>query len=128
MSGFKNKSDLNVEAAKLLHEKNYYPAVAHTAYYACVQLMLHYSTKKGIDLAVYSKEATGGKSSHVELINQIIVLLQPSKKNVDFNRDIQALKKLRVDADYRDVTIGYDQSKKALEKTQSVQAILKQYL
>jgi len=42
MSNLQNKSEIFFEAAKLLHEKNYYPAVAHSAYYSCYQLFRHF--------------------------------------------------------------------------------------
>ncbi len=128
MSGFKNKSELNGEAARLLHEKTYYPAVAHTAYYACVQLMSYYSAKHGIDPATYSKEASGGKGSQEILINQIILLLRPFKINGHFSREILALKRLRVKAYYSDLTINFYDCIMALDKTKEVQAILRKYL
>jgi hypothetical protein len=41
MSQLQNKSGELVKAAQLLHSEGIFPAVAHSAYYCCVQLMRH---------------------------------------------------------------------------------------
>ncbi len=41
MSNLQNKSEIVKDAAELLHNKNYYPAVAHEAYYCCYPLLKH---------------------------------------------------------------------------------------
>jgi hypothetical protein len=41
MSNLQNKSDILKEVAVMLHNKNMYPAVAHSAYYSCYQLLKH---------------------------------------------------------------------------------------
>ena len=39
MTHLQNKSDILMEAAKLSHDKGFYPAVAHNSYYCCFQLL-----------------------------------------------------------------------------------------
>ena len=41
MIGLKNKSEINSDAAKLLHDKNYYAPSIHCSYYSCLQLMIY---------------------------------------------------------------------------------------
>jgi hypothetical protein len=41
MGHLKNKSELNLGAAELLHQYSYYSSVVHCAYYSCIQLMKH---------------------------------------------------------------------------------------
>jgi uncharacterized protein (UPF0332 family) len=67
-SALQNKSDILSDAAKLLYDKNLYPAVAHGAYYSCFQLMKH------IWLHTMGKtedELTSRKDSHAFLINEV---------------------------------------------------------
>ena len=39
MSNLKNKSELNIYAAKRLIEENIYPPSVHCSYYSCIQLL-----------------------------------------------------------------------------------------
>ena len=38
MTHLQNKSDILMEAAKLSHDKGFYPAVAHNSYYCCFHI------------------------------------------------------------------------------------------
>lgn len=127
MTQLKNKSDINLIAAELLHKQSYYPSVVHCAYYSCVQLMKHtwlYIMKKSNeDLINLSNHTSEG--SHELLINQIRSFIKAnSQDDRTFNRDILQLKRLRVRADYEDLMIDYEISEKSITLSKSTQKIL----
>ena len=41
MSELQNKSEINYESARYLHDQGNYPSVAHCTYYSCYQLLRH---------------------------------------------------------------------------------------
>jgi uncharacterized protein (UPF0332 family) len=108
MGHLKNKSEINLTAAELLHKNNLYPSVVHCAYYSCVQLMRHIWTNKMgktfDELSVLTKNSKEG--SHELLINKVKTFLRSeSLDDRAFNNSILQLKKLRVKADYEDEQI-----------------------
>lgn len=127
MSNYKNKSELNLAAAELLHEQTYYPPVAHCSYYSCHQLMLHvwYYVLKRTEKELLATK-TMNEGSHEILINQIAKLVH--NKNFDFrsfNNNIGILKKLRVDSDYRDIEVNYSISSRSINICKDTLAIIK---
>jgi len=135
MSHLQNKSEVLKDAAGLLHNKNLYPAVAHSAYYSCYQLMKHiwlYSLcKTENELAVQSSVQNIG--SHEFLINQISIYIKNSgKRDCDehfrnFNQKIGQLKKLRRNADYEDALFDSSKSSSSLSLSTDIIPILKKY-
>ena len=74
MSFLKNKSEINFEAAKLLHQNYLFPAVVHCSYYSCIQLMKHiylFKIKKTEDNLRQEIRKSRDKSSHNTLIDEI---------------------------------------------------------
>ena len=142
MSYLQNKSEILNDAAKLLHDKTYYPAVAHSAYYCCYQLLKHiwlYSLRKTdsdfTQELIQHKTQTGDKNigSHEFLINQITIYIKNSNKkdcrkhSFDFNNNIVQLKKLRRIADYEDSLFDSSKSSSALSLSTDIIPILKKY-
>jgi len=135
MSHLSNKSEMLAEAAVLLHDKTYYPAVAHSAYYCCYQLLKHIwlyrmeKSQKDLD-SHFSLPHTG---SHEFLINQIANYIKKSdKKDCQdhfriFNNKIGQLKKLRCDADYNDNLFDSSKSSSSLSLSTDIIPILKKY-
>ena len=131
MSGFKNKSEINLGSAELLHDNNQYPAVAHCAYYSCYQFMkhiwLHSMNKTENDLAILTRNTTEG--SHEVLINQIVKHLVTKNQDArSFNTEIVSLKKLRHKSDYDNVEIGCEISADAIKLSKSSLIVLKKCL
>ncbi|MDR3706615.1 MAG: HEPN domain-containing protein [Paludibacteraceae bacterium] len=137
MSKLQDKSELNFSSARLLHDKNFYPPVAHCSYYGCFQLIKHVwlnSFKKtDDDLKALIDSLKKGKAnqtgSHEVLINQISTYIK-SKKEVDyrdFNSSILQLKKLRTTSDYDDVDFDCTKSSKCLQLSEIIRPILKKY-
>jgi len=142
MSPLQNKSKDLVSAAKLLHANNLYPAVAHSAYYCCVQLMKHIwlhsfnKTEQDLkqELKAFNKQMrlTGGQEAgtHEFLINQIGLHIQNFQNISDlrrFNSNIWQLKKLRVDADYSDTDFDVVKSNSSLTLSKMIVPILQKY-
>lgn len=137
MSNLSNKSEINIDAAKLLNDKNLYSAVAHCAYYACYQkikhIWLHKQGKTDLELEQLgrSKPRMG---SHEVLINEIGTFIKSSgSKNVidDFrvyNNNILQLKKLRTRADYEDTIFDSTSSSKSLTLSNKIIPVLSKYL
>jgi hypothetical protein len=128
MRHLKNKSELNLGAAELLHQYSYYSSVVHCAYYSCIQLMKHTwlnsMGKSDNDLRNLNNSSSQG--SHEVLINQIKIFIQSKSQNGRvFNRDILQLKRLRVNADYDEILIDSKKSNDSLILSKSSLNILK---
>ncbi|HOV72051.1 MAG TPA: hypothetical protein PLO31_07580 [Dysgonamonadaceae bacterium] len=137
MSELQNKSEINYESARYLHDRGNYPSVAHCAYYSCYQLLLHiwfYSLmKSGTDLNFIINKHKGNKAqikgSHETLINEIQKYIKENNYD-DFrviNKSIGQLRKLRISADYEDNSFLYNDSLKAIELSKRIRPILKKY-
>jgi hypothetical protein len=135
MSNLQNKSDILKDAAVLLHDKSMYPAVAHSAYYSCYQLLKHIwlyrmgKTQQELD----AKCSMSHIGSHEFLINEIGQYIKKSsnKKGIDdfrvFNTNITQLKKLRVSADYDDSVFDSSKSYISITLSSLLTPILKKY-
>jgi hypothetical protein len=128
MGHLKNKSELNLGAAELLHQYSYYSSAVHCAYYSCIQLMKHSwlnsMGKSDNDLRNLNNSSSQG--SHEVLINQIKIFIQSKSQNGRvFNRDILQLKRLRVNADYDEILIDSKKSNESLILSKSSLNILK---
>jgi len=130
-----NKSEILQSAAKFLHDKNLYPAVAHSAYYSCYQLMKHiwlYSLGKSED-ELSSRITASRMGSHELLINEISSHIKKSgnkDNNVhfrDFNQKIGQLKKLRINADYENSLFDFSMSSTSISLSNDIVPILKKY-
>lgn len=128
MSHFKNKSELNRAAADLLQRSNYYPSVIHCAYYSCVQLMKHILiVTLGIaEIELNNETRNSTKGSHEIIINRIIIYLKNNSKDWrTFNSKINQLKKLRVDADYTDISIDSSKGSNSIQLSDEVSRLLR---
>ena len=125
-----NKSEMLEEVANLLHDKGYYLAVAHAAYYSCFQVMkciwLYSMGKTQEELDSNTSQARMG--SHEYLLNEVVKYIDSKKGDTRYLRNnIPQLKELRTDADYYDTTIDYVTSKRAIDLSQEVLIILRRY-
>jgi hypothetical protein len=137
MSNLSNKSEINIDAAKLLNDRNLYPAVAHCAYYACYQkikhIWLHKQGKTELELETLGKSKPR-LGSHEVLINEIGTFIKNSgsKNFIDdfrvYNNNILQLKKLRTKADYEDTIFDSTSSSKSLTLSNEIIPVLSKYL
>ena len=128
MRHLKNKSELNLGAAELLHQYSYYSSVVHCAYYSCIQLMKHtwLNSMGKLDNDLRNLNNSSSQGSHEVLINQIKIFIQSKSQNGRvFNRDILQLKRLRVNADYDEILIDSKKSNDSLILSKSSLNILK---
>ena len=135
MSYLQNKSNIFNDAAKLLHEKCWYPAVAHGAYYSCYQLSKHIwlhkmkKTQRELDILCSSTN----RGSHEVLYNEIRNHIKNSNRTDCYNHmrnyynKIVQLKKLRVKADYDDENFDISASNNSILLSDNIIAILKKY-
>jgi hypothetical protein len=83
MDHLRNKSDILSGAAKLLHDKNLYPAVAYGAYYSCYQLLkyiwLYEMSNTHADMDSQIRDSRLG--SHEFLINKVREYMKGSGKS-----------------------------------------------
>jgi hypothetical protein len=124
MSHLQDKSKDLVSAANLLHTNELYPAVAHSAYYCCVQLMKHIWLH-----SLGKSEPNPQNSLHDLLINEIgqyILEIDQNDSRV-FKNNIYQLKRLRVKADYSDESFGIDDSNVSLSLSKRIMPILEKY-
>lgn len=137
MSNLSNKSEISVEAAKLLNDKGLYSSVAHCAYYACYQKLKHIwlhtmnRTEQELESLGRSNPRQG---SHEVLINEIGRLIKNSgsKNYIEdsrvYNNSLLQLKKLRTKADYEDTLFDYTNSTQSIRLSNEIIPILNKYL
>jgi len=137
MSNLSNKSEINIDAAKLLNDKNLYSAVAHCAYYACYQKIKHIWLHKQGKTEQELKNLGSTKprmGSHEVLINEIGSFIKNSRsKNFIedsriYNNNILQLKRLRTKADYEDTVFDFTNSSKSLSLSNEIIPVLNKYL
>ena len=143
MSCLQNKSNDLITAAKLLHKNELYPAVAHSAYYCCIQLMkhiwLHSLHKTDDDLKAELKKYNGEaklekkreKGIHeflIKITERYIRVNSKHRKDLClFSGNIWQLRELRNDADYLDNNFDVIKSGDALKLSSIIAPILQKY-
>jgi len=137
MSNLSNKSEINVDAAKLLNDKYLYSAVAHCAYYACYQKLKHiwlyqqHKTEQELEILGRTKTRMG---SHEILINEICSFIKNSRSKNFIedsrvnNNNILQLKRLRRKADYEDTVFDSTNSSKSISLSNEIIRVLNKYL
>ena len=131
MSNLRNKSEINLDSAELLHKNYMYPSVVHCSYYSCYQLMKHIwltsMSKTDAELRLLTSSTKEG--SHEVLINQLYFYIKSRSQDFrEFNNTIGQLKKLRRKADYEDVQIDFSKSKNSIDLSKSTLSILRKCL
>ncbi len=117
MSNLLKKSQENEIAAGILVDHGLYSSSVHCSYYRCVQHMLHICKTM---LPHVRDEWSQG--SHNDLINKVRDLIKRKDPNasLEFNNDIQRLKRMRVQADYQTVAFDAQNSREALRTSDGV--------
>ncbi len=119
MENLKNKSTLNIDAARLLINKKMYNPSIHCSYYSIFQLtMVGVCEKKGIsldDLRNESKEKK--KNSHDYTINEFFRSYSRNErlKAVDIQRNTKIAKEFRHKADYSIENVDEETAEKQLK-------------
>lgn len=124
MSFLKEKSKSNKDAAELLQKSNMFVSSVHCSYYCCLQLMKHLvAVKLGITYENQENEIKHTNSkAHVYVINKIGTpsnIKDPLDRR-EFIANINQLKDLRVESDYKNISIDKSKSQKAYSTACSV--------
>ncbi len=129
MSKLKQKSEFNIDAAKLLIKEAYYAPSVHCSYYSCFQLM-KFTIKdfSGIDYETQSVNiSTTGQHTHQYIINFISDELKKFvgiEESRIFKRTIKDLKQFREESDYENIEVSYDKGQTALDKANEIRQYL----
>lgn len=125
MSKLRQKSDFNLDAAKVLLEKNLFAPSVHCSYYSCFQLLKY--TIHDFFGEDYEKQAnnisTTKQKTHQYVINYIINKLKTFasiKESRDFKRKINDLKQFRIESDYENIEVSFDKGNNAYEKAKEI--------
>lgn len=137
MSNLTNKSDIGIQAAKLLNDKGLSSSVAHCAYYACYQKIKHIwlhkmqKTEQELENLGRNKHRQGSHEILINEIAQFIKNYQSKNSILDFrvyNSNILQLKRLRTKADYEDTIFDFPSSSKSLNLSNVIIPVLNKYL
>lgn len=125
MSKLRQKSDFNLDAAKVLLEKNLFAPSVHCSYYSCFQLLKY--TIHDFFGEDYEKQAnnisTTKQKTHQYVINYItnkLKTLASSQESRDFKRKINDLKQFRIESDYENIEVSFDKGNNAYEKAKEI--------
>jgi len=131
-----NKSTLNLNAAKMLHDNSIYCSSVHCSYYSCVQkiiskLLTLYTED---ELAEDKRNNFAQQSMHQYYLKRIVKDIKINIKNISrqdltkFTNDLSKLKELRENSDYKNADIPSDCSTKAYLLAQEIQSFIKEIL
>lgn len=133
MGQYQNKSELYLESAEILDDKSMYAAVPHCAYYSCMLLVQHiwYDVMMKTESDLKSECSNRKTGSHEVLINEVVKFMKNSFKDKrgepnTFNNKILQLKRIRVEADYRDNMIDIRKSQNSIQLSKEILPILKE--
>ena len=131
MDALKNKSDFNFQAATILIDKCCYAPSVHCSYYAMLQYAKHTLMHKfGINESDFDpdKNNVKGIGTHSFIRNEsaekIKNQLIDKKTAADFSSDFGTLKRLRIEADYKNVEIDIAKARKSFEISKKLKLIL----
>lgn len=125
MTKFQKKSDNSFQSGDLLKKAAQYDNCIHCYYYACVQLMTLIKEKDIVVKRNFTQSRALG--IHQQLITSIAPDLN-LKSMVDFlqfNNEIQLLKKLRGKGDYEDSAISLPEAETAALYSENLLNLLK---
>ena len=129
MSKLRQKSDFNIDAAKLLIQEAYFASSVHCSYYSCFQLM-KYTIKNFFSIDYENQSiriSTSGQHSHQYVINYIsgeLVNFVGAEESRKFKRTIKDLKQFRLESDYENIEVSYDKGQIALDKANEIRQYL----
>lgn len=122
MSILKEKSNFNLTATELLQNNSLFAPSVHCSYFSCLQLVKFAIIE---NLNVTSEDLNKevhGKDSHKYLINKIgdEIRNYSREEHTIFIRNINGLKKFRVESDYGEIEVTTTESYKALENAKEI--------
>lgn len=136
MVDYKAKQNQMFSIAKSLHESSDYICVPHSAYYACMQLILYiWYYKLGKDESeLHQLSSKEQQKSHNVLSNYAINYIMKFPKSdakVDgsnIRNKMLQLKKMRNNYDYKEIDVTHDDSKRATDYADDIIKTIKKYI
>lgn len=131
MNHLKSKSDCNINSASSLITNSLYASSVHCSYYSCVQLMLHIlrSDFGKTDVIIDSESKIGSKNNRgfhnwlINIIRKEYMQRNPGDSRLFYSK-IGQLKKLRVNADYKNIDVPSATANNALKTAQEINSLL----
>ncbi|MCK9204686.1 MAG: hypothetical protein M0P58_09680 [Bacteroidales bacterium] len=125
MSNLRQKSEANLDAAKLLFDNNLYAPSVHCSYYSSFQGMkfvikdffaCDYQQQESELFRIKQQKATKSIGIHEYTINKFGTEVKKfsTTEYLYFTRSIKDLRKFRLDSDYKDIAISHEEGRKAL--------------
>ena len=135
MSYLKTKSEHNLLAAEILIKNGLHAPSVHCSYYGSFQLSKYVLQEFfGIDykkqedeLNQLKQDKSGVTGSHEYVIIKLGAEIRNCSKEayLTFTNNIKELKKFRIESDYNDIPVSYEQSKKSLRLSTELVQLLK---
>lgn len=128
MSKLLQKSGFNFDSAQLLVKNHYYAPSIHCYYYSCHQKLLHilFHVQNKTEAYLSSLQRSSNSGSHEVAISEVYKSFGSNKAEArTFNKHIGELKKLRVDADYKDLEVLSNVSTTAENLVNEINRIIK---
>ncbi|ALU75869.1 hypothetical protein [Tenacibaculum finnmarkense] len=127
MSFLNNKSEFNLEGAKLLIENSLFAPSVHCSYYAVFQKLKHqYIIKEDITYDDLSDRIMADKrNTHKYVIEEFCNFIQDRYKKREIKNKINDLKAFRIQSDYENLEINHSISSFALTKSETLLKELK---
>lgn len=124
---FREKSRQSISNAEFLHKQSLYLSVPHCAYYSTYQAILNI-LKFNPDIEVIEVSQDERTESHSATINKTFLALNqrgvPYREYRDYQNKIGQLKRLRHDADYKEVPIDSSKSEFAIFSSKQITKFL----
>lgn len=135
-NALKNKSKINLEAGKVLLKQNMYCSSIHCYYYSCFQkfkekLLILY-TPEQLSQALKNSKSTSHVFHIEELIRQMLDFFGDKAANkrkiTTLHRNMNRLKIMRTESDYKDVEIFMEKGRKAEELALNIHECVREFL
>jgi len=129
MSKLRQKSEINMDAAKALLAKELFAPSIHCSYYSCFQL-LKFSIKDffGIDYKTLSANISSSKqNTHRYIINYVTNELESLSSKYEsrkLKRKINDLKHFREQSDYENTSVDYKKGNDAINKANEIRSYI----
>lgn len=130
MDELKHKSGFNMDAARLLIDKEYFASSIHCSYYSCIQLAKHVLLNKlGITERALKQKYVRPIGSHnlirEAIINELRVKMNDKFTMTQFNSKFGLIKQLREESDYHEVIIDSKKAEDSIKHSTFINSILK---
>lgn len=126
-NSYLDKSDDTYKSGELLRSNGKHNSSIHCYYYSCIQLCNHYFQKKESLTDSQIRDLFKDKESHKKTINHLVSQIGLSSRKA-LTVDLSTLKENRTKADYRQFSLGQNESEESKELCDNIIIFLKSKL